>query len=692
MFGLPVAWRSETGQTSVIIFNMAQTTISISSKFNIKATSTVRYECLQDSISLSQKRLFQDKKVPMIALSGCNDQYIKMEDGIALKIERKDIHLPLKNDPEVIVLSSDSEEEENEIKHIKELDISLNETVLRLDENISELEPGSLDKVKAEDNSCRYLIPKLKIDVSPGKNMTLEDGQSVGFEQFLARLPIENLLYGLQYGKPTYSEKKDLFIFKCSFCEEYVLGNLAIMDHIFNHFYNRSKTCDSSKTNYQYCRICNKVYSAPFKILQHVEKFHKFSNHPQVCHICNYYNSGNPCLLRKHILELHKFPEMPYVCRLCKFRASLYNDIIEHFEARHGDSSYLLCRICLKIIDVGTLGNNSRFLLTNDFYRHLSIHDSNPDLKCESCRLSFYKQEDLNAHIRNDHRKMTNFLPKLVNFSHKIDLYVRKSGLAKKTWNLRRIKFNKSMLDEIRCIECNKEMILPDFIKHIYTFLKCDLCTYSTSCCKSMENHLYLKHKKNNTFGTCLLQESSRLKQPLYCACGEKFNYGNQLSTHLVKCGRITAYPYPYRAPIIGESKHIISEPEISRQRSDSPRVNFLSVLGLEKRIPSKRKVFDGIDKIKHNKIAKKETDEIHLPIGLLDYSFDIISAAWTALQDMLDAVAVDTYSLNSLPVSENEDNEELDETALQDIIVVIEDSETEDEPIIISSTEDEED
>lgn len=212
------------------------------------------------------------------------------------------------------------------------------------------------------------------------------------------------------------------------------------------------------------CNICKKTFEAPFKIWEHLREKHNTS-HPLICQICNYYTNGNSTNLRKHMLESHKFPEMPYSCKLCGFRSSFFNDVLEHFETRHAESSYLLCKICLKTIDTSN-DYTSRFLNMDKFLRHLLNHHSRTDFKCHLCRLSFYREDDRKKHVEEDHRKFINFLQKTINFSHKVDLYVRKSGLIKKIWNLQKIKLNGDF-ETIRCIECNSEMEVENFIKHL---------------------------------------------------------------------------------------------------------------------------------------------------------------------------------------------------------------------------------
>lgn len=103
--------------------------------------------------------------------------------------------------------------------------------------------------------------------------------------------------------------------------------------------------------------------------------------------------------------------------------------------------------------------------------------------------------------------------------------------------------------------------------------------------------------------------------------------------SHLVQCGRITAYSVPYKAAVVGEETVRIPDQGLS-ERPNSPRVNFLAELGLAKRGESG--IFDG------NNFSYSNYRNT-----LMGYDFETISASWMALQDIIDTIVMNHPASN---------------------------------------------
>lgn len=244
---------------------------------------------------------------------------------------------------------------------------------------------------------------------------------------------------------------------------------------------------------------------------------------------------------------------MPYRCRVCHFQTSVHAQLINHFCENHGDSSHLLCPVCLDTFS--TKGDN--LAQEGDtghmqYLQHLKTHfPLNKGHRCKRCVLTFQQYEQLRYHVRTDHISAANntavrpftftvikpagpkigpTTPTVIHAASPITTppsvpvevvspttgsFVRTTAVASgsgkpglKTYakdlsqdipntNVARKLANVTLTEETEavgnlCIECKEPLKKK---AHFGSYLCCTLCRFSSCCSVAMKHHQNHVHK-----------------------------------------------------------------------------------------------------------------------------------------------------------------------------------------------------
>ncbi|XP_024946779.1 uncharacterized protein LOC107273670 isoform X2 [Cephus cinctus] len=359
-------------------------------------------------------------------------------------------------------------------------------------------------------------------------------------------------------------EKKTTVSFKCFLCSTTLKSNTDVIQHIVSHVPPQVP----HRTESSVCRYCCAAFSTKHQVDTHVSETH--SNFGQtngdmvVCAICEQ-KFGNSTLLVNHLSNTHHSLEMPYRCESCGYRTSSHKDVIDHYYQVHDKGEGLQCPYCLKVMQFIVEGGECltsvhAFLL--HMQRHLVRREEGRGNKCPKCCLWFNQKSSLKSHQREMHQPVTG--PKVIPYSSKNNIIISKqknhnkhneieSPVADlpvdehvKKWNTGPIRINAP--SDLPCQECEEDI---DQQEHFPGEQKCQQCRYVTCCWRAFKEHQQQIHNERPMTSLVTLPPllNILLENKMQCPCGFATNDGNHLATHLIKCKRVSAYPYQESEP-----------------------------------------------------------------------------------------------------------------------------------------------
>ncbi|XP_064471310.1 uncharacterized protein LOC135385750 isoform X2 [Ornithodoros turicata] len=353
-------------------------------------------------------------------------------------------------------------------------------------------------------------------------------------------------------------ESRGIFQFKCPVCKKVIDNNVKMVKHIVAHIEgSRQKNPDLSDLTV--CKFCFREFETPYSMQCHMEAAH-LKEEGIVCRICSQEFDLVPSLV-DHMKLNHSASEMPYSCQLCGYRSSFHEDILTHFHQEHSGTNALLCRFCLKVYIIKSLGNATTLGLQR-FYSHLFKHLGRTSVRrCPICCLVFFNVSELKAHREKDHVSAKNQngvkpvecsasspilvpdphikprkLVQPVQYSAPSPTLTSPSSCQPKFFVPAVTLEPKSLAHT--CFECRK----PIDENHFARWVSCSLCRYSTYCTKAFAEHAFCRHSSKKRH--CSLSNHLRpvtLLKPGSCPCGYHSADGNILVSHMLQCEEETA-------------------------------------------------------------------------------------------------------------------------------------------------------
>ncbi|XP_076340085.1 uncharacterized protein LOC143240824 [Tachypleus tridentatus] len=359
-------------------------------------------------------------------------------------------------------------------------------------------------------------------------------------------------------------ESKESFQFKCHFCKKILDNNIRVMKHINCHIENkRQKNPDLSDLTQ--CKFCFRDFETPFSMQCHIETVHMKMD-ASTCQICNQAFSSRFTLCA-HMKSVHVECEMPYVCKVCNFRASVHQQVIEHFQQVHNGSDKFQCHYCLEVF-TARISPVQKIGMTQNFFLHLQKHQlKSQSRKCPACCLVFTNSNNVKMHRTTDHVSMAEVegVIRMKAQRNEKDVVIRDPHIKPVKMAKGRISPVRKELGSIsqplvisaseekcldlnitadtshlRCIECKNDIDKEHFRK----FMSCIQCGYGTHCGKAfvehMSIHLSVSNKKKSSLNYI---KPVFCQRAMFCICGYNSINGNDLVLHLVVCGKRSCYP-----------------------------------------------------------------------------------------------------------------------------------------------------
>ncbi|XP_046144610.1 uncharacterized protein LOC114880486 isoform X2 [Osmia bicornis bicornis] len=383
------------------------------------------------------------------------------------------------------------------------------------------------------------------------------------------QIQLQEFYYATMEGDKTIllNEHKYSLYFKCFLCASTMRSNTDVIEHTIGHVPPQVPGQSDSPV----CRYCCTAFSSQHQMITHVTEAHSNFGHSDsdmvVCAICEQ-KFGNSGLLISHLSSMHYPSEMPYRCESCGYRTSSHKDAIDHFYRVHEKGQDLQCPYCLKVIRFVNEGNPSvtsvyAFLL--HMQRHVIRREQGRGNKCPRCCLWFNQKSCLKIHQRELHDCVSG--SKVIPYScsnngimiskqrpqnRRFDI---ESPLTEdlpydekvKKWITGPITVNVPV-ENLSCQECEEDI---DEQNHYPGEQRCQQCRYITCCWRAFKEHQQQIHNERPM--TSLVVPSPLVNIPLdrkmQCSCGYTTTDGNQLATHLIKCGKVSAYPLEDTVP-----------------------------------------------------------------------------------------------------------------------------------------------
>ncbi|KAJ3653324.1 hypothetical protein Zmor_012581 [Zophobas morio] len=346
-------------------------------------------------------------------------------------------------------------------------------------------------------------------------------------------VPLENYYYGT-ITPPQENRTKVTISIKCPFCKLTFNTNITLMNHLFKHAHNVSN-------DVQLCKYCLTIVPTANDLLKHISSSHpdetKFDN-GFVCLICECH-FRNPFILGKHMSKEHCPSELPYLCGTCNFRCSNHKLAVDHFYQQHDYGTTIQCPFCLKSTTIYSGGRNISQNM-NYFIQHLQKHQKKQLAKrCGKCTLWFIQKEFLKDHQTKMHVSQRGKNGLVPCFAPRNGVMVPKSKMDKCPDDAIVINFSTLFFNvgkNLNCKECDKPLSTP---KHFASFESCQNtnCQYSTCCSNAMQEHAVKCKSVHADI------PAEKLPFEMFCICGYRDIYGNQMAKHLAICERKSAYP-----------------------------------------------------------------------------------------------------------------------------------------------------
>ncbi|ODN00983.1 Pogo transposable element with ZNF domain [Orchesella cincta] len=439
------------------------------------------------------------------------------------------------------------------------------------------------------------------------------------YQKSAKHITLEKYYYGVSTIRTTKSWSNTPFNsnIKCPLCVRTFASSREIIRHIAAHVAGHPKTAENSL-----CACCLKAVPST---ADHRRDVHELVDCVHPCHFCQITFTTEMELVI-HMWDLHVEAEAPYVCDICDFASSFHCDVIDHFNERHGDSCYVMCPYCLKVLSAKSFS----FLKT--IVVHLQSHQLKRTKKCTKCILSFGNDIDLRNHMAahaskadlgNAWLRTTRQFPlkilmptppaiKAQSSSNFTDSSLQKSKKRKLITEKKRSPEPKSTLNtpfsvplpidptekfagsrykitlpdieqgKAICSECKVDIMTPN---HFIGRISCTKCRFTTSCRQAMDIHHDANHQPNSVSIRPILptRREKMLNDPLVCKCGYLSRSPYKLADHLVRCERYTVYPKnrtPLYTEVMGDDvppslpvQHLLTISETNSKPSSSTNV-----------------------------------------------------------------------------------------------------------------------
>ncbi|CAH0549301.1 unnamed protein product [Brassicogethes aeneus] len=245
------------------------------------------------------------------------------------------------------------------------------------------------------------------------------------------------------------------------------------------------------------------------------------------------------------VSEIKKNPiskDRLFQCDICPKNYKKMYKLTEHkkFIHRKDELEEFKCSIC-----------NYATVRKHNFKQHLKIHDKSSYLKCHLCQYQNVRMQNLKAHILSNHNLQNtgedNVETTGIDKNHEFEgncfrckicpdkKYRRKGGL------LQHIKFvhKNHDLTQFKCSQCDFTTLKNNhYIQHLKihdkkNHFKCQFCQYSSALSKSLNAHIFSKHRLENT-GENKIELTGKVYECTKCPYSTLIKY--HFNTHMKAC------------------------------------------------------------------------------------------------------------------------------------------------------------
>lgn len=407
--------------------------------------------------------------------------------------------------------------------------------------------------------------------------------------------------------------------FRCAIegCAEICANAQSAQSHVMAHY--RRLVASMEKTNpinqklqlLTECLHCERMFLRPYDMQAHLQTAHGTPRLPFgfFCEICELVFPSQENFNKHYVKVQHFTGEAPYVCPSGDFRSSLRSDVLVHFEQNHGESSFLLCPLCLQAVptlttlrslesarddrDFNEILEELKYLHNGKvckpylpahmgaFCAHVLEH-AYKEIPCRrGCRLKFLSDKQRLAHVKSAHFPAQG----LIQIPTGGGAVQAPISLAE-SFKLRdRRPISNRNLDVHSadiCLTCRKPVgnLMVHFSSDLLT---CGPCGFQTHCHDTRKEH-------NCRGGADRPAPAWKPRPPVLdqcyeCSgCGYSSISGNKLATHLALCWRSNGMAMPSNAEWSLKRKRDAEKMGDKRASASAVPESVLASLGLVKK------------------------------------------------------------------------------------------------------------
>ena len=123
----------------------------------------------------------------------------------------------------------------------------------------------------------------------------------------------------------------------CSVCNKEFTRPQVLKEHVLTIHEGKKKPCS----------ICNREFSTSKSLKWHILSVHEGKTGPHTCSICGK-NCSSPSELKWHISGVHE-KNKPFECSFCNIRFALRTTLTQHVQNRHTEKTPHPCPNCGKV-------------------------------------------------------------------------------------------------------------------------------------------------------------------------------------------------------------------------------------------------------------------------------------------------------------------------------------------------------